>query len=91
MTRILIEYVLPLVLPSVLYVIWWQVSGRRTAAAGGTPSLLREGPWFWLVLAGLALTAAVLIAVALTHGAGPGGTYIPPRLEDGRVVPGRVE
>lgn len=91
MTRILIEYVLPLVLPSVLYVVWWQVYGRRAAAVGGTPALLREGPWFWLILAGLGLAAAALIVGALVGGDAPGGTYIAPRLEDGRVVPGRVE
>lgn len=91
MIRILIEYVLPLLLPSLLYVAWWNLYGRRAAAAGGTPALLREGPWFWLILAGLGLAAAALIAGALMGGSEPGGTYIPPRLEDGRVIPGRVE
>ncbi len=91
MIRIVVEYVLPLLLPSIAYVAWWNLYGRRAAAAGGTPALLREGPWFWLFLAGLVLASAALIAGALVGGDTPGGTYVPPHLDHGRVVPGRIE
>lgn len=90
MSRALLQYLLPLILPTVLYLIWALLirdsgSGRKLA------TILREGPWFWLILAGLVLAGASLVATALIGGGNIEGTYIPPRWEDGRVVPGRIE
>lgn len=93
MTRILLQYVLPLLLPTVVYLVWWWATSRRQTATGdGTrrPASLTQGPWFWLALAGVALMSAGLIHTALTTGEAPGGRYVAPHLEDGRVVPGRV-
>jgi drug/metabolite transporter (DMT)-like permease len=48
-------------------------------------------PWAGLFVAGLAMVAASFVFWGLAEGGGEKGTYIPPRVEDGRVVPGRVE
>jgi hypothetical protein len=90
MSRALLQYLLPLILPTVLYLIWALVvrnsgSGRRLA------TVMREGPWFWLIIAGLILAGGSLVFTALTSGGMPSGTYIAPRLENGRVIPGRIE
>ena len=45
----------------------------------------------WLTTAGLALLVVSLFATGLLSGSEPGGVYVPPHVEDGRVVPGRVE
>lgn len=91
MIRVLLTYLLPLVLPTVVYLLWLRLSrpsaGAGRAAAGD--DLRRAVPWLWLALAGLALVAATLAALALTGGGSPGETYVPPHVEDGRVVPGR--
>ena len=90
MTRVLLLYVLPLLLPMALYVAWvlW---ARRRAKEGEEPLSLQSGPSFWLILAGFALMVAGLSYVAVTGGHEPGGTYHPPRYEDGRVIPGQVK
>lgn len=91
MSRILLQYLLPLLLPTLIWLVWWVVVGRHRTSPEGTPSQLAHGPWFWLILAGLALAGISLVYTALTHGFSPSGTYVPPRWEGGRIVPGRVE
>lgn len=91
MSRFLLQFVLPLILPTVLYVLWWWAIGRRRADADGRPGGLARGPWFWLILAGLVLLGAALIATALTTGTAFDGRYVPPQLEGGRVVPGHMD
>ncbi len=94
MTRILLTYVLPLVLPAALYFVWlW--SARARAQPGGAQARpaawWEEAPWPWLALAGVALMAATLFALALTSGSPPGKVYNPPHVENGRIVPGRFQ
>jgi hypothetical protein len=52
--------------------------------------LLASTPWFALVCAGLVLACASLVLTALVGGAEPGSTYVPARIEGGRVVPGEA-
>jgi len=91
MSRVLVEYIIPLLLPTVAWLIWWQFRGRYLPSPEGAPNSLREGPWFWLLLSGLLLTGASLVATALFTGYDAGGRYVPPHWEGGQVVPGRVE
>jgi hypothetical protein len=81
MIRILLTYVLPLILPTVLYLLWL----RFAVARGRAP----EVPYVWLLLAGLVLVTITVFGLTLSGGT-PTGRYQPPHLEDGRVVPGRV-
>jgi hypothetical protein len=37
------------------------------------------------------LAGASLVFTALSRGGEPGGRYIAPRLENGRVIPGHIE
>jgi len=91
MTRILLQYLLPLLLPTAAYMAWiWYA--RRRHMGDGDPPALRKGPLFWCLVAGFALMAAGLITLALTSGAPPdSGDYRPPRLEGGKVVPPMFE
>ncbi|WP_316979189.1 DUF6111 family protein [Shumkonia mesophila] len=90
MIRILFQYLFPLILPVAVYLVWTWIARkhRRTAEE---PPLWYEGPWFWLIVAGFFLMLAVLGISALTGGGSPEGTYVPPRTENGRIVPGYVE
>lgn len=90
MIRVLLYYIFPLLLPMALYVAWVMWAKRRTKE-GEEPPQLGSGPWFWLILAGFALMVASLSYVAITSGHKPGGTYYPPRLEDGRVIPAEIK
>ena len=91
MSRILLQYLLPLVLPAAVWLVWWSTVGRKRAELEGRIAQIEQGPWFWLIIAGVLLLAASLIYTALTRGYDPAGTFVAPHMIDGRVVPGRVE
>jgi hypothetical protein len=88
MSRILLQYLLPLVLPLAIYTAWtWMVRGRKDAFV----QTMVNGPWFWLLVAGLCLMTVGLVLTAVLTGGEPGAVYIPPHLEDGHIVPGRLQ
>jgi hypothetical protein len=92
MWRALLEYIVPIVLPSLLYLAWLAYENRRVAEGGeGTLRRWQEGPWVWLFAAGVAIAVAGSLLLALWRGYGTEGRYVPPRVEDGRIVPGHVE
>jgi len=84
-TRLLLTIVIPLILPSLGYLLW--VGARSRAWPRGGAAAL---PWPWLIGGGVLLTALTLFAVSTHYGSAPSGTYVPPRIIDGRVVPGKV-
>jgi len=91
MSRIALQYVLPFLLPTLLWLLWWVTIGRHRTTPEGGLTRLEHGPWFWLILGGLALLGLSLVYTAVTQGFDPSGRYVPPRWEGGRVVPGRIE
>ena len=54
------------------------------------PGWLRDAPWNAIVVSGFCLVSALLGYWALTGTSDPEGTYSPPRVVDGEVVPGKV-
>ncbi|MFQ5959209.1 MAG: DUF6111 family protein [Alphaproteobacteria bacterium] len=92
MRRILLNYLLPLILPFIVYGVWLAFIRWRARAAGvtGAPGW-RDAPWTWLLIAGVVLVAASIAALGIVGGSPPGGTYIPPHMEGGEIVPGRTE
>ena len=97
MIRIFLIYVLPLILPTLLYVLWrlWQIK-RAPGSLSGTVegdmrSVLRRAPWVKLAAIGTGLLVVVIVIAALTGGAPPHQTYTPPHMENGRIVPGQAQ
>ncbi|MFM2130488.1 MAG: hypothetical protein RL477_2034 [Pseudomonadota bacterium] len=90
MFRIFFTFVLPLIAPTAIYLIWHAIQVRRVAAGtreDPTPSFA-EMPWFMLAGAGVSLLVVMLMAIALLdEGARPGTRYTPPHMENGRLVP----
>lgn len=82
MGRVFLTIVVPLLLPTALYVLWRLALGRGV----NVPSW-----WIWLLVSGLALTSLTLILLSIDFGKPREGTYVPPHVSDGTVVPGRVE
>lgn len=89
MIRVFVTIILPLLLPTILYVLW--VIAMRRAETAGVAALLQELPWPWLAAAGLLLVAGVLVLVSMYMGSAGRGVYVPPRAVDGRIVPGHIE
>ena len=82
MGRVILTIVIPLLLPTGLYLLWRLALGR-------SPNL--SVAWLWLLLAGLGLAVASLIVVSMDFTEPSQGTYVPPHVSDGQVVPGRIE
>jgi hypothetical protein len=88
MLRVLLTIVLPLVLPTALYLAW--VRTMQPADDGDTVRW-RALPWLWLAGAGTLLLVIVLFVVNVRFGSQEPGVYVPPRWENGHIVPGHVE
>ncbi len=90
MIRVFFLYVLPILLPSLMY--FCRIAFIHKAGQEGTNKqvLVREGPWFRLILAGLGLMIVGLVVTAVTGGMSPEGTYQTPYAKDGKIVPGRM-
>jgi phosphoglycerol transferase MdoB-like AlkP superfamily enzyme len=90
MIRAFLTIILPLLLPTALYLLWAMT--MRRAEAAGVVEILRGLPWLWLGVAGLALLAGVLVLVALGFGrSADTARYVPPRTVNGKIVPGHIE
>jgi hypothetical protein len=89
--RVFLTYVLPLVLPTLVYIAWVGYARKRHVGKGGAEDDLpglRRGPLFWSLVAGFMLMLGGLAAIALLSGDPPdSGEYQSPRLQDGKVVP----
>lgn len=101
MIRTLITIVLPLALPTILYLSWaaWakkriEANRAEAAANGATAEELAQyeisTPWLRLVLAGVGLLVVGLIISTLLGGrTDADAVYQPPREVDGEIQPGR--
>jgi hypothetical protein len=89
MLKKLLTVVLPLMLPTLIYMAYMMIDRRKAAASGGAAVPWWVGaPWTWLITSGVLLAAIVLVTVALTGGFDTSGTYHPARLIDGKVIEG---
>ena len=84
MAREFLTIVIPLILPTLIYVLWMQTVGEDRPSGAVLP-------WLWLAAAGAALLAIVLLVVTVHYGTSEPGTYVPPRYEGGRIVPPHIE
>jgi drug/metabolite transporter (DMT)-like permease len=85
MIRVFLLYLLPLLLPTLLYLGWFWIAKRRDKE--GLPPLT-QGPWVWLIGGGIAFMLCVLAYIAVTDGAEPGTTRQAPIYQDGKIIPG---
>jgi Family of unknown function (DUF6111) len=88
MLRVFLTVVLPLLLPTALYLLWIGTLG--SSQEGGAISWTAM-PWIWLAGAGAVLLAIVLLVVTVHFGSSQEGIYVPPRWEGDRIVPGHIE
>ena len=89
MARMLLQYLIPLLLPTALYLGWrfLRVKGKEGEDAEDVPV-----PWLWLVGTGVALLLLTLFVTAQTQGVPAGADYTAPYLrEDGTVAPGEFK
>jgi len=88
MIRIVLEIIIPLLLPLFLYLLWMWVLRHRAGARGDEAPGIDSTGLFWSLVTGIALVVAGLIWLALSRGYDPdAGTYQPPRYENGKIIP----
>lgn len=91
MLRKLLTIVLPLALPFIIYFGYVILARRAGLNSGQTGSTWRDAPWGVIVFSGVALMAAVLIAVRIFgEQAPPGAKIVPDRYIDGEIQRHRV-
>ena len=84
-----LRYALLFLLPFVVYGAWLAVARYRARGHEHEPNW-EDVPFLLLSVAGLALVIVALFTLALFQGEETGGTYIPPRVQDGVVAPGEI-
>ncbi|MDP6352567.1 MAG: DUF6111 family protein [Alphaproteobacteria bacterium] len=89
--KIFLTRILPLLLPLIIYFGWLYWARRRALATGVPMPRIGDAPWAVLVAVGLGVLIVALIGLGLLSGEEPGGVYVPPHMEDGRIVPGHIE
>lgn len=79
----------PALIPLVLYVLWFIVVRHKAVMEGKTPPRFRDGPVYWTIIATLLVGAGCFIVLGSMQ-PGVKGEYIPPHMENGTLIPGRV-
>jgi hypothetical protein len=90
MIRIIVVNLLLLLLPTIIYFTYIYLRRQQTPDSQDS-EILADAPIFWLLAGGAALSIIVLVFLVQWEGSQLNGRYIPPRLEDGVVIPGHVE
>lgn len=72
-------------LPFALYAVYLRLAERDESET------TRKHPWTFLFASGLVLVAASFVIWGIAEGSGEQGVYVPPHVENGRVVPGHVD
>ena len=92
MLRVFLTIVLPLAAPTVLYLAWvWYTNYSPWGSQPGEAVRWAGLPWVWLAGAGALLLALVLFVVTVHFDTSQSGVYVPPRSENGRIIPGHVD
>lgn len=81
MLRKFLFHVVPMLIPFIVYGIYWYGAKRREQE--GKP----VHPWAMLFACGLLLSILSFFVLSFTTGYDPTTEYIPPHMEDGKLVP----
>ena len=90
MTRILFTYLVPFLLPIAMYAAWVWYRTDYAARHGGEAPKFEQGPWPLLLFAGAILTVVVMGTTAMLRGEAAGSSYEPAHIENGQIIPGRL-
>jgi len=87
MTRFLFQLLLA-VLPFVLYAVFIRLSGKGTLKSFED---WRHAPLLWLLLGGIVLSVGFLFVLRLSADNSTTGRYVPPHMENGKIVPAEIK
>ncbi|MEL7047542.1 MAG: DUF6111 family protein [Pseudomonadota bacterium] len=85
MARIVIENIVLLLLPTILYFTYIAVMKPKK---GSKQQEINDAPFVWLFSIGVVLMIGVLLTFGNMTGHKPGEVYQPPIFRDGKIIPG---
>ena len=90
MIRKILTIVIPLLAPTIVYVtyLYFTAKNREAELEGRRLPEWRRWPWHILIPCGAALTALTVALLGLPGDEVVPGAYVPPHMEDGKIVPG---
>jgi len=90
MIKKFLTFVVPLIAPTIAYIMWVYFRQEREAAEAQGRRLppWQDFPWTWLITAGAVLAAVATVFFGTLGGVGTDAEYRPARYEDGRLIPG---
>lgn len=92
MLRQIIEILIPVILPCLVYALWLKFARMRALREGHeVVPPWDKGPWVLLIGIGVGLAAVILLVTALETGAPPSSIYHAPVMRNGKVEPGYFE
>lgn len=81
----------PVLVPLIAYIAWMMSVRNKARKAGDPlPRFFKDGPWFWTLVCSLSIAIVIFIFFGLNIEGGK-GEYIPPHMENGKIVPGQVQ
>lgn len=90
MLRFILFRFWPVLIPLVVYMLWHRMVCRRAEKAGKERPDFRDGPWYWAVLSSLLIALLCFLILGMSQGEDR-GTYVPPHMDHGKLVPAEVE
>jgi len=92
MIRFFLNYLLPLILPILLYLGWVWFSKKRSKLTYEKKPIIKSGGLFVSLIIGILLMLVSLVIVILTGGSPPGeGKYQSPRFVNGKIIPPKLK
>lgn len=88
MIRIVIENIILLLLPSLVYFAYIYLT---VSTAKDRSKAVNDAPLLWLFALGACLVLLVLLTFGSNSGSRPGDVYTPPVFRDGKIVPGQLD
>lgn len=87
MLRIIVIDAIFFLMPFAAYALWLMMTRRSVT----NPDDWQVRTIAWLALAGATLMVIVLVIFVHLEPGRPGGIYVPPRLENGEIIPGHID
>lgn len=83
----LLYHIVPFLIPFVVYAGYLYWRNKQPDAA----EHMHDTPWYWLVVTGMGLSIASVVALWLFGSSPPGGQYQPAATVDGEIVRGKIK
>ncbi len=90
MLKLILLKLWPALIPLGFYLIWVLILSRRVGDGRRIAEHVRRSMLFWAIMASIVLLIGSFVFWGFTQQENKAGTYVPPTVVDGELVPGHV-